>query len=64
MASAPALELCGLLRPHTVLPMHYDGWSHFREGREAVEVELGRAPAALRARFRWLTPGTALGVEV
>ncbi|MFF7275423.1 MBL fold metallo-hydrolase [Streptomyces griseorubiginosus] len=64
MTAAPALELCGLLRPHTVLPVHYEGWSHFREGREAVEAELGRAPADLRARFRWLTPGTPLAVEV
>lgn len=64
MTAAPALELCGLLRPHTVLPVHYEGWSHFREGREAVEAELGRAPADLRARFRWLTPGTPVAVEV
>ncbi|MEU9170520.1 MBL fold metallo-hydrolase [Streptomyces sp. NPDC048420] len=64
MTAAPALELCGLLRPHTVLPVHYEGWSHFQEGREAVEAELGHAPAGLRTRFRWLTPGTPLGVEV
>jgi L-ascorbate metabolism protein UlaG (beta-lactamase superfamily) len=64
MTAAPALELCAQLRPNTVLPVHYEGWSHFQEGLEGIEAELGRAPADLRARFRRLTPGVPLELPV
>lgn len=64
MTAAPALELCAQLRPHTVLPVHYEGWSHFQEGLEGIDAELGRAPADLRARFRRLTPGVPLELPV
>jgi L-ascorbate metabolism protein UlaG (beta-lactamase superfamily) len=23
-----AVELCGLIRPHTAIPVHYEGWKH------------------------------------
>ncbi|WP_328875937.1 MBL fold metallo-hydrolase [Streptomyces sp. NBC_00287] len=59
-----AVELCALLRPHTVLPVHYEGWSHFREGRRAVETELAKAPADVRERFHWLPVGSPLEVTV
>jgi hypothetical protein len=39
-----------LLRPRTGLPVHYEGWGHFREGRQAIEVGRRRGqawPAAL-----------------
>ena len=35
MTAGDAVELCRLVRPRTVLPVHYEGWSHFRQGREA-----------------------------
>ena len=47
MTARDAVELCGLVRPRTVIPIHYEGWKHFREGREAIERELAR-----RARGR------------
>jgi L-ascorbate metabolism protein UlaG (beta-lactamase superfamily) len=31
MTGRDAVELCELLRPRTVLPVHYEGWGHFRE---------------------------------
>lgn len=64
MTTAPALELISLLSPHTVLPVHYEGWSHFQEGRRAVEAQLAEVPADVRARFRWLPMGTAYEVIV
>ncbi|WP_329334587.1 MBL fold metallo-hydrolase [Streptomyces sp. NBC_01352] len=64
MTAAPALELCRLLRPRTVLPVHYEGWSHFQEGRRAVEAALAAADADLSARFTWLPAGTPLDVTV
>jgi L-ascorbate metabolism protein UlaG (beta-lactamase superfamily) len=31
------VELCRLLAPRVVVPVHYEGWSHFHEGRAAIE---------------------------
>jgi L-ascorbate metabolism protein UlaG (beta-lactamase superfamily) len=39
----------------TVVPIHYEGWTHFKQGRAAVEDEFGRAGIA--GRVRWLQPG-------
>ncbi|MFF3935381.1 MBL fold metallo-hydrolase [Streptomyces phaeofaciens] len=64
LTAARAVELCRAVRPHTVLPVHYEGWSHFREGRGAVEAALAKAPDGLGERFRWLPPGTATEVTV
>ncbi|MFC6084552.1 MBL fold metallo-hydrolase [Sphaerisporangium aureirubrum] len=64
MTAAQAVELCGLLRPRTALPVHYEGWQHFREGREAVERELAAAPAEVRERFRWLSIGEGAEITV
>jgi L-ascorbate metabolism protein UlaG (beta-lactamase superfamily) len=64
MTAAEAIELCSLVKPHTAIPIHYEGWSHFQEGREAIERELAGAPEAVRTSFRWLPIGTALEVEL
>jgi L-ascorbate metabolism protein UlaG (beta-lactamase superfamily) len=31
------VELCRLLAPRVAIPVHYEGWSHFRQGRTAVD---------------------------
>jgi len=64
MTAADAVELCGELRPATAIPIHYEGWRHFREGRAAVEAELAAAPAAVRDSFRWLPIGEPADVDV
>jgi L-ascorbate metabolism protein UlaG (beta-lactamase superfamily) len=64
MTAAQAVELCGAIEPHTVLPIHYEGWKHFREGREAIETEFAAAPPGFRQSVRWLPIGAAVGVEV
>jgi len=58
MTAAQAVELCGLIRPRTVIPIHYEGWKHFREGREAIEREFAKAPDEFRQSVRWLPIGT------
>ena len=58
MTAREAVELCRLVRPRVAVPIHYEGWAHFREGREAVERELAAAPDDLRRRFRWVPIGT------
>ncbi|HEX7058447.1 MAG TPA: MBL fold metallo-hydrolase [Solirubrobacterales bacterium] len=59
MTAREAVELCGLLQPQTVIPIHYEGWKHFREGREAIEHEFADAPEDVRKRVRWLPIGAA-----
>jgi L-ascorbate metabolism protein UlaG (beta-lactamase superfamily) len=57
MNGAEAIALTGELEPRVAVPIHYEGWKHFRQGRAAVESELAAAPAAVRERFRWLPVG-------
>lgn len=62
MTARDAVELCGLLGPHTVIPVHYEGWSHFRDGRDAIERALAQAPPDVRGRFRLVPVGAAVDV--
>jgi len=57
LSAGEAVELLDLLRPQTTIPIHYEGWRHFRQGREALEAELAGAPAEVRDRVRWLPIG-------
>jgi L-ascorbate metabolism protein UlaG (beta-lactamase superfamily) len=59
MTARDAVELCGVVRPHTAIPIHYEGWKHFQEGREQIERELAKAPS----RVTWLPMGAAVEVE-
>jgi L-ascorbate metabolism protein UlaG (beta-lactamase superfamily) len=38
-----------------IVPVHFEGWAHFSEGR--TEVERAFAAAGLTSRLRWLEPG-------
>jgi L-ascorbate metabolism protein UlaG (beta-lactamase superfamily) len=62
MTAKEAVELSELIQPRTVIPIHYEGWKHFREGRDAIERQLGDAPEEIRARFQWLPLGAATSV--
>jgi L-ascorbate metabolism protein UlaG (beta-lactamase superfamily) len=57
MTARDAVELCGLVKPRTAIPIHYEGWKHFKQGREAIEAELAAAPEDIRRRVRWLPIG-------
>jgi L-ascorbate metabolism protein UlaG (beta-lactamase superfamily) len=62
MTARDAVELCGLVRPRTAIPVHYEGWGHFQEEREAIERAIEDAPEEVRRRFRWLPIG--VGVDL
>jgi L-ascorbate metabolism protein UlaG (beta-lactamase superfamily) len=64
MTGAEAVELCGLLEPATVIPIHYEGWKHFREGRDGIEADFASAPQAFRDSVRWLPVGEPADVGV
>jgi L-ascorbate metabolism protein UlaG (beta-lactamase superfamily) len=46
----------------TLLPIHYEGWKHFRENRAAAEHEF--AASGVADRVHWLAAGVAETVEV
>ncbi len=62
MTARQAVEFCRLARPRTVVAVHYEGWTQFREGWEGIEREFARAPEEIRSSLRRLPPG--MGVEV
>ena len=62
MTAREAVELCGLVRPRTAIPIHYEGWKHFRQGRDAIEARVATAPQDVRGRIRWLPIG--VGVDL
>ncbi|MDR6325506.1 L-ascorbate metabolism protein UlaG (beta-lactamase superfamily) [Actinoplanes couchii] len=51
MTGRDGARLIESLRPRRVVPVHYEGWSHFHEGRAGVEAAF---PAGV---LTWLTPG-------
>jgi L-ascorbate metabolism protein UlaG (beta-lactamase superfamily) len=58
MTAADAAQLRGQIRPRVLVPIHYEGWSHFQEGRAEVESALGTTPV------QWLEPGVATTLAV
>jgi L-ascorbate metabolism protein UlaG (beta-lactamase superfamily) len=64
MTAQDAIELCSLIRLRTAIPIHYEGWKHFREGRDDIERELAGAPEDIRERIQWLPVGVAVELGV
>lgn len=61
LTAANAVKMCRVIHPRTVIPIHYEGWSHFREGRKAIDRAFAAAPADVRGSIRWAPLGR--GVE-
>lgn len=61
-----AAELCAAIAPRTAIPIHYEGWSHFHEGRSAItaEIEADAKAGVLRRALRWIEPGVATEISV
>jgi L-ascorbate metabolism protein UlaG (beta-lactamase superfamily) len=59
---ADAVRAARALGAGTIIPIHYEGWEHFREPRAAAEHAF--AAAGLGGRVRWLPIGQAVEVEV
>ena len=58
MTGQHAVELVELAAPRVAVPVHYEGWSHFKDGRGGIERALAQAPEATRGRVRWLELGS------
>jgi L-ascorbate metabolism protein UlaG (beta-lactamase superfamily) len=57
MTGHDAVELTKLLKPRIAIPIHYEGWKHFRDGKTGVERAVAAAPSDTQQRFRWLPIG-------
>jgi L-ascorbate metabolism protein UlaG (beta-lactamase superfamily) len=62
MDSRDGVRAAQALRPRVIIPIHYEGWGHFREGRAAIEPAF--AAAGLTDRMRWLAIGQPAEIEV
>ena len=56
MTGRDAATLVDRIKPRAVVPVHYEGWSHFHEGRTQIEA------AFPPDRLTWLKPGVATNV--
>lgn len=63
MTGRRAVQLIGLARPRVAVPIHYEGWSHFKHGRSAFERALATTSADIRCRVRWLEIGTPQHID-
>jgi L-ascorbate metabolism protein UlaG (beta-lactamase superfamily) len=64
MTARNAVDLCRLVQPRTVVPVHYEGWKHFQEPRQTIEREFASAPADVRRSIRWLPIGTPTTLDI
>jgi L-ascorbate metabolism protein UlaG (beta-lactamase superfamily) len=62
MSAQEGSSFAHALQARTVLPMHYDGWAHFSQGRDAAAAIFRESPVA--ERVRWLTLGERTAVIV
>lgn len=58
---AEAARAALALEARTVIPIHYEGWTHFRETRSQSEAAF--VAANIRDRVLWLPPGVPTSVE-
>lgn len=64
MTAGDAVELLTAIDPAVIVPVHYEGWSHFREPRTDVDRAFAAAPATFRDKVHWATPGQAMSLRV
>ena len=64
MTAEQSIPLLTELDPTTVVPVHYDGWSHFHQQRAAAEIAFRAAPPELGERIRWVEQGQPTRLSV
>lgn len=57
LTGSRAVDLIGAVRPGVAVPVHYEGWSHFADGRAGLTRALDAASDDVRARVRVLPMG-------
>jgi L-ascorbate metabolism protein UlaG (beta-lactamase superfamily) len=59
---ADAVRAAHALGAESIIPIHYEGWAHFREPRAGAERAF--AAAGLDRRVRWLPIGEPVEIEI
>ena len=62
MDAKDGVKAARALNPRTIIPIHYEGWKHFREGKAVIENEF--AEAGLSNKLHWLEMGRGVEVDV
>ena len=62
MTAEEAVEAARAFSGAAIVPLHYEGWAHFSEGRK--EIAAAFAAAGLEDRVRWLESGRAVAIDL
>ncbi len=62
MDAKDGVKAAQTLNPRTIIPIHYEGWKHFREGKTVIEKEF--ASAGLSNKLHWLELGRSAEIEI
>ncbi|WP_159803265.1 MBL fold metallo-hydrolase [Arthrobacter zhaoguopingii] len=63
MNARDAARLLKLIRPQVAIPVHYEGWSHFSEGRSLALKQLHTRPDKI-TEVLWLPPGRPVPIPL
>ena len=62
MDAKDGVKAARALKPRTIIPIHYEGWKHFREGKVVIEKEF--TALGLSNKLHWLELGQSTEVEI
>jgi L-ascorbate metabolism protein UlaG (beta-lactamase superfamily) len=62
MNAAEAVRVAREFELRTLVPLHYEGWKHFRQDRDEIERAFGEA--GIEDRVRWLEAAAPVTIEV
>jgi L-ascorbate metabolism protein UlaG (beta-lactamase superfamily) len=57
MNAHEGVEAARAIAPRTIVPVHYEGWAHFKEPK--TEAQAVFAAVSLASRIAWRAPGVA-----
>jgi hypothetical protein len=57
MSATDAVELGRLIQPTTTFPVHFEGWTHFHQGRADLERKLVETSTNTLGHVVWPTSG-------
>lgn len=61
LLASEGLEVARALPDATLVPLHYEGWAHFSEGRADIEAVFEKA--GVGERLQWLQPGVSTALS-
>jgi len=62
MTASEAVQTAGAFPNATIVPLHFEGWAHFSEGRD--DIARAFAAAGLTPRLCWPKPGEAIRIAL